>query len=113
MKKLALVCVLALVASCDQGNSNLEHKVDGLAKDIKDIKDILAKGGGPAAAGNRAGAAGAAGGQQQPRPPRPTADPAKTYSVNVEGAPFEGPADALVTIVKAYEYACPFCAKVR
>ena len=112
MKKLALACVLALVAGCDQGNSNLEHKVDGLAKDIKDIKDILAKGGGVAAPGARTGAAGGQG-AQQPRPPRPTADPAKTYSVNVEGAPFEGPADALVTIVKAYEYACPFCAKVR
>lgn len=111
MKKLALACVLALVASCDQGNANLEHKIDGLVKDVKDIKDQLAKGGVPAA-GGRQGAAGA-GGAQQPRPPRPTADPAKTYSVNVEGAPFEGPADAPITIVKAYEYACPFCSKVR
>ncbi len=113
MKKLALACVLALVASCDQGNANLEHKIDGLVKDVKDIKDQVAaiKANGVAAPGGRQGAA--AGGAQQPRPPRPTADPAKTYSVNVEGAPFEGPADALVTIVKAYEYACPFCSKVR
>jgi protein-disulfide isomerase len=111
MKKLAVACVLALVAGCDQGNSNLEKKVDKLAEDIKSIKTSID---GLKAAGGVAGAAAPGGrGAAQPRPPRPTADPAKTYSVPVEGAPFEGPADALVTVVKAYEYACPFCEKVR
>jgi protein-disulfide isomerase len=33
--------------------------------------------------------------------------------VPIDGDPSEGPADALVTIVKGYEYACPFCEKVR
>ena len=31
----------------------------------------------------------------------------------VDGDPFEGPADAKVTIIKAYDYMCPFCDKVR
>ena len=35
------------------------------------------------------------------------------YAVPIDGAPSEGPAEALVTIVRAYEYACPFCEKVR
>jgi protein-disulfide isomerase len=33
--------------------------------------------------------------------------------VPIEGDPFQGPADAKVTVVKAYDYACPFCEKVR
>jgi protein-disulfide isomerase len=115
MNKLALVSLLAFVAACDQGNSNLEKKVDKLSDDIKALKasiDSMPKGG--ANVGAATGGRGAQPGQQpQPRPPRPTADPAKTYSVPVEGAPFEGSADAAVTIVKAYEYACPFCQKVR
>jgi protein-disulfide isomerase len=47
------------------------------------------------------------------RPPRPEPDRAKTYAVPIEGDPFDGPADAKVTIVKAYDYACPYCEKAR
>ncbi len=35
------------------------------------------------------------------------------YAVPVAGAASEGPADALVTIVRAYEYACPYCERSR
>jgi protein-disulfide isomerase len=31
----------------------------------------------------------------------------------IDGDPFDGPADAKVTMVKAYDYACPFCERVR
>jgi protein-disulfide isomerase len=48
-----------------------------------------------------------------PRAPRPEPDRAKTYAVPIDGDPFEGRADAKVTIVKAYDYACPYCEKVR
>jgi protein-disulfide isomerase len=34
------------------------------------------------------------------------------YKVPVKGAPFTGPADALVTIVEFFDYQCPFCRRV-
>lgn len=40
-------------------------------------------------------------------------DPAAVYAVGIDGAPFRGARDATVTIVKGYEYACPFCQRVR
>jgi protein-disulfide isomerase len=103
MTKLVLfIASAAFLAGCAQDTKKLEAKVDEIAKSQEEIKALLKAGAGR----------GAAPGQPQ-RPPRPTADPAKTYAVNVDGAPFEGPADAAVTIVKGYEYACPFCEKVR
>jgi len=110
MKKLALLVVLAgSVVACAQDTKNLEKKVDEIAARQDEMMKLLKNGAAPGAA------TGGARGNQPPqqRPPRPTADPAKTYSVNVDGAPFEGAADAPITIVKAYEYACPFCEKVR
>ncbi|GAB4530628.1 MAG: hypothetical protein Tsb0020_47110 [Haliangiales bacterium] len=46
------------------------------------------------------------------RPQRPRPDPKAVYSVPIEGAPYKGPEQAKVTIVKAFEYACPFCSRV-
>jgi protein-disulfide isomerase len=60
----------------------------------------------------RMGATGATGARPTP-PRRPGPDPSAVYAVNVAGAPSRGPADALVTIVRAGEYACPFCEKTR
>lgn len=47
------------------------------------------------------------------RPVRPAPDPAKTYAVKIDGAPAKGSSSALVTIVRAGEYACPYCEKSR
>ena len=45
-------------------------------------------------------------------PKRP--DPLKTYSLAIDALdPSDGASDALVTIVEGYEYACPYCEKVR
>ena len=98
MTRLMLVAAVAAViaAGCQADNRNLERKIDEMAKDIKEIKA-------------QRGAAGAA----APRPTRVEPDRQKTYSMPVEGDPVDGPADAKVTLVKAYDYACPYCEKVR
>jgi protein-disulfide isomerase len=96
MNKLVLLAVV-MVAACQADNRNLEHKVDELGKKLD---QVLAQG------GRGAGAAA-------PRPARAEPDRAKTYAVPVDGDPVDGPADAKVTLVKAYDYACPYCEKVR
>lgn len=98
MNKLMLVAVVVM-AGCQADNKNIERKLDEMSKDIKDLKQTVARG----------GAAGAA----AQRPPRAEPDRQKTYSMSVEGDPVDGPADAKVTLVKAYDYACPYCEKVR
>jgi protein-disulfide isomerase len=101
MNKLVLVSLLISAAACTSDTKNLERKVDELAKNQQKMMDMLAKGG---------GAAGAAAPQ---RPARPEPDRAKTYAMPVDGDAVDGPADAKVTLVKAYDYACPYCEKVR
>jgi len=51
------------------------------------------------------------GAPQRPRPNQP--DPSKVYAVGVDGEPATGKPDALLTVVLAYEYACPWCNKQR
>ena len=47
-------------------------------------------------------------------PPRRSGpDPTATYGVPVTGYPVRGKATALVTIIRAGEYACPYCEKAR
>jgi protein-disulfide isomerase len=103
MNKLVLISVVFLAAACQPDTKNLERKIDDLTKNQAKMMDMLAKGGG---GGGGAGAA-------QQRPQRAEPDRAKTYAVPVDGDGFDGPADAKVTIVKAYDYACPYCEKVR
>ena len=98
MNKLALISLMTL-AACQPDTKNLERKVDELNKKLD---QVLAQGGGR-------GAAGAAAQPQRRAEP----DRAKTYAVPIEGDAFDGPADAKVTLVKAYDYACPYCEKVR
>lgn len=103
MNKLVFTTLILSLAACSQDTKTLEKKVDDNTKELREIKAMLAKGGGGAGANN--------GGQQ--RQARPEPDRAKTYAVPIEGDAFDGPADAKVTLVKAYDYACPYCEKVR
>jgi protein-disulfide isomerase len=95
MNKLMLLGVV-VVAACSPDNRGLDKKLDDLTKKV----DMLLQ-------QPRAGAAA------QQRPARNEPDRAKVYALPVEGDPFDGPADAKVTLVKAYDYACPYCEKVR
>lgn len=97
---LAGVAALGLVACERQDPMATNQKLDQIMDRLGKIEQQLQQG------------AGAARPQQRPeRPPGP--DASKVYAVPVEGAPSVGPANAKVTIVKAYEYACGFCFKVN
>jgi len=50
-----------------------------------------------------------------PRPYRPPSgpDPAVVYAVPIQGAPYRGAKNAKVTIVEGFEFACPYCERVR
>jgi protein-disulfide isomerase len=93
---LLLAAVLPLTA-CQTDTTKINERFDKLEKLIA---AQCAGGGGRAGAGN-------------PRPQRPEPDRAKTYAVPIDNDAFDGPADAKITIVKAYDYACPFCERVR
>ena len=97
MKALVLVLGAALMA-CQADTTKLNEKIDKLDKKVD---ALLAQGG-----------RGAAPGAQAPQR-RPGPDPVKTYAVPIDNDPFDGPADAKITVVKAYDYACPFCERVR
>jgi len=103
MKRLAVLTTFALavtsVAGCQQDNRNLEKKIDDLSAKVDQLSNNMKN-------------MGAARPNMPRRPQRPQPDPSKTYAVPIAGDPFEGPADAKVTIVKAYDYMCPFCARV-
>ena len=94
MRSLLALTVITAAFGCHQDNQDLKKELAGIRQELAALRGQ--RGGAPA------------------RPPAPRGpDPAKVYAVGVQGAPAVGPADAPVTIVMAYEYACPFCEKVR
>jgi protein-disulfide isomerase len=94
MSKAPLILLACLVVGCGNDNRSVERKLDELTKKV----DALARQAAP---------------KPPPRKQRPQPNPKDVYAVPVDGDPAIGPADALVTIVKGYEYACPYCEKVR
>ncbi len=101
MKALVFLAAMLPVAACQADTKNVNDRMERIEKKLD---AIIAQG------GRGAVPAGAAG---QQRPPRPEPDRSKTYAVPVDNDAFDGPADAKVTVVKAYDYACPYCERVR
>jgi protein-disulfide isomerase len=96
MTKLTiLLAAISLAAACQPDTKNIENRLTQIEKKI----DALSARG--------------VGAAQPQRPQRPEPDRAKTYAVPIDGDPADGPTDAKVTVVKAYDYACPYCEKVR
>jgi protein-disulfide isomerase len=88
----AAVCVA--VVGCKQDNGDIKRELAGIRQDIQALRAQLGRGGQAAAPA---------------QPPRP--DPAKVYAVATAGAPAIGPEAAPLTVVMAYEYACPWCSR--
>jgi protein-disulfide isomerase len=97
----ALVGAALAVAlgGCQQDNKEVVKKLDEISKKLDKLQAT--------------GVGGAPNPAAQQRAQRPAPEPGKTYAVPVDDQPFIGNPEALVTVVKAYEYACPFCEKVR
>ena len=98
MNKQTFALFALSVAACQPDTKNLEKKIDDMAKDIRELKAQVAKGGG-----------GGAGAQQQ-RQAREEADPGAVFAVDitptVKLGMTEGPAQgAMVTIVEAWDFA--------
>ena len=96
-KLLALIAVISI--GCTSKDPALDRRLDDLSKKLDNLDQKVSTLAAPAA---------------RARPPRrPEPDPRDVYAVPVDGDPSVGPADALVTIVDGYEYACPYCEKIR
>jgi len=86
------------ISGCErQQDADLGKKLDSIDKRLASIEEQIKQGG-----VGRAGAARPERARPQ-RPPGP--DPAKVYSVPIDGAPVVGPANAKVTVVEAFEFA--------
>ena len=96
MNKLSYTALVLSLAACQPDTKNLEKKIDDMAKDIRELKAQVARGGGGA-------------GAQQQRQAREEADPSAVFAVdisqNVKLGMVDGPNSALVTVVEAWDFA--------
>jgi protein-disulfide isomerase len=99
------VAALAALPACQRQDKETREKLDLILGKVDALDKKVA-----ALAGRPAGAQPA---MQQPQRKRP--DPATTYYVPVspETDAIKGPKTAKVTIVEAFEFACPYCAMLH
>jgi protein-disulfide isomerase len=116
---------IVLAAACQAHDPALEHKVDTLATQISamqhDLAEVRAAVEHPAAPNDldakiaelqrKLDAIARPIPGQRPR--RRESDPDRVYAVAVDGYASEGPADAKVTMVLAFDYADPYTEKTR
>lgn len=100
MSKFHWILAVLVVAGCSRENDHLEHKIDALAKQVASLDTKLT--------------AMSRGQPQAPaRPKRPEPAPDSVFAVPIADLPMRGNANAPVTIVEGYEYACPACSAAR
>ncbi len=105
MKKLGLIAAAALAASlgaCQKDDSGIREQLDKIDQRLVGIETALKQGG-------RAAPGGAAAPQAPSRPDSNTVFAVPVHDYN----PSVGAKDAKVTIVEGFEFACPFCQRVR
>lgn len=101
-KAVEAVAFQLRAAAAMDATSVLRDRIEEIAAQVAELERLAARpapGPPPAPAPSR--------GRAQPP------DPADVYAVPLDRSPVDGPADALVTIVRGYEYACPYCEKSR
>lgn len=81
--------------ACKRDDQSVAEKLEAIDKKLASIDAKLAAGAGRAAPGGQRGK------RQPPRGP----NPASVYSVDINGAFYEGTKDAKVTVVEAFEFA--------
>jgi hypothetical protein len=81
---------------CRREDEETQKKLDYLIGKVDALDKKVAAGGGRPVAG---------GPQQQMPPQRRGPDPMAVYAVDITGAHVEGPANAKVTIIEAFEFA--------
>ncbi len=84
---------------CQAPATDLTEKLDTISGKLDKIEAKLKAGAGANAA--------------RKRPQRRGPTPGTVYSLDVDGLPYVGSKDAKVTVVKAYEFACPACMSAR
>jgi protein-disulfide isomerase len=90
-----VIAAAAALVGCRQDNEDIHRELIEIRKEIQALR-------------TQPGRAASAPPAARPRP-----DPAQVYAVATTGEPSIGPASAPVTIVMAYEYACPWCSRQR
>jgi hypothetical protein len=86
---VVLMTAVVALAACQNDQKNINDRMERIEKKLD---ALIASGGGRGAA-------------QPQRPSRPQPDRDKTYAVSIDGDPFEGPADAKVTMIEAFDFA--------
>jgi protein-disulfide isomerase len=96
-----IVAALILGVAVLAGALLIRLSVDNAAREVANLKQALVEGP-PSPAPSPAQAA---------QPGRP--DPGRRYSVNTQGSPSKGKADAKLAIVEFSDFQCPFCRRVN